>query len=268
MDRVRRRRRPEHDHLAIMARLGRWLSLRLLVRSFVVQGSWNYRSMQGAGLGFAMIPMLQKLYGKDKTAMAEAIGRHTGFFNAHPYLSTVAISALARMESEGTDAGQIERFKRARVSPLGSLGDRLVWSRWRPLCLQAAILLFLVGVPWWAACALFLVAYNAVHLALRAWGLRLGWREGRDVGRALMGSPLRRLPDRLTIPLAAVSGALLPLIALAVGSTSGVGPLPVIGIAFTLAVLGALRPGRGGRVAALGLLVAMLTVIGLGVIVW
>ena len=121
---------------------------------------------------------------------------------------------------------------------------------------------------WWVASGVFLALYNAMHLGLRAWGVRLGWREGRRVGRALMGSPLRRLPDRLTIPLAVVSGALLPLIAVNVSGESGIGPVPAIGIAITLAALGAWRPAVAGRIAAFGMLLLSLVFIVLGITAW
>ncbi|UCC74456.1 MAG: PTS mannose/fructose/sorbose transporter family subunit IID [Gemmatimonadota bacterium] len=233
-----------------------------------MQGSWNYRTMQGAGLGFALIPALTRLYRDDPEALGEALRSHSGFFNAHPYLSTVALAALARMESERTGAEQVERFKRAIVSPLGSLGDRLVWARWRPLCALLAFLIFLLGAPWWVAVGVFLTSYNAIHIGLRIWGLRLGWREGREVGHALMGSPLRRLPDRLTIPLAVVSGAVVPLMALTLGGAVDVGPLSTIGIALALAVAGYGRPGLANRLAVLGLVVGSLAFVLLGSSLW
>ena len=235
----------------------------------MIQGSWNYSTMQGAGLGFALIPVLRLLYGGGRGAeLDEAVGRHSRFFNANPYLSTVAIASIARMESEGADAEQIERFKGALVSPLGSLGDRLVWARWRPLCSLLALAVFVLGASWWVASGLFIVLYNLVAVPLRVWGLRLGWKEGRDVGRALMGSPLRRLPDRLTIPIAIIGGALLPPLALAVGGASGVGPTPVIGVALALTVVGYWRPAFAGRLAALGLVLGSLVFAALEKTVW
>jgi len=224
----------------------------------VIQGSWNYRTMQGAGLGFSLIPYLSRLYRGDRAALNASLGRHAGFFNANPYLSTVAISAVARMESEGAEPEEIERFKRALVSPLGSLGDRLVWARWRPLCSLTALLLFGLGAPWWVASGVFVVLYNTVPQWLRLWGLGRGWWNGREVGRVLMSSPLRRLPDRLTIPLAVIGGALLPPLALALGGTSSVSPILVIGAGLAFVVLGYWRPGFAGRLAALGLLVGSL----------
>lgn len=226
------------------------------MRSLAIQGSWNYRTMQGAGLAFALLPFLHRCHSEDGERLAESVGRHAGFFNAHPYLATVALGAIARLESGDAQPEMMDRFKTALVSPLGALGDRLVWARWRPLCSLLALLLFLAGVPWWVAGAAFLILYNAAHLSLRIWGLALGWREGHQVGRALLGSPLRRIADRLTIPLAAISGALLPPLALALAEDSGVGPLSTIGLGLALAAVGSWRPAIVGRLAAAGLVVA------------
>ncbi len=249
-----------------MAELGRGPGLRVLVRSLAIQASWNYRTMQGAGLAFALIPVLTRLLGRDREVLAAAVGRHAGFYNGHPYLSTIAIAALARMESEALDSSQIEQFKNAIVGPLGGLGDRLVWASWRPLCALIAILLFSVGTPWWAAVAAFLVLYNAVQLGLRVWGLRFGWRHGRNVGRALLASPLRRIPDRITIPLVFAGGAVLPPLALEAGGA--VGPLPAVSIALAVGAVGYWRPSISGRLVALGLLAGSLVIVALEMSVW
>lgn len=210
-----------------------------------------------------MIPALERLYENDPARLRSALRRHCAFFNAHPYLSTVALAALARMEGDG-EVEAMERFKGAIVSPLGSLGDRLVWARWRPFCLLVAALAFLMGTAWWAAMLTFLVLYNAGHLALRIWGLRLGWRHGQRVGQALMSSPLRRVPDRLTIPLALVGGLLLPVLSLDLAGTSGPGAVPILGVALVSAGLGAWRPAMASRLAVLGVLAGSLSLVTLG----
>lgn len=252
-----------------MAWINGGMGARFLARSLTIQGSWNYRTMQGGGLGFTLLPFLARLYGNEPRRLAEAVARHSGFYNGHPYLSTVAAAVLARMESEGASSQEMERFKQAVVSPLGSLGDRLVWARLRPLCSMTAVLIFVAGGPWWLAVALFLVMYNVGNLGLRIWGLRAGFREGRQVARALIGSPLRRLPDRLTIPLVVVVGAVLPPLALAVSGASA-GPLVLAGIALALALAfaGAWRPLVAARLAVLGLVAGCLTILALGSTVW
>ena len=34
-------------------------------RTFAVQGSWNYRTMIGGGMAFAMLPLLRRIYAGD-----------------------------------------------------------------------------------------------------------------------------------------------------------------------------------------------------------
>ena len=224
--------------------------------------------MVGAGLAFSLIPVLAQVYRDDREALEKAVGRYSGFFNSHPYLATVAIAALARLEVEKTAVEEIDRFKSVVSGPLGTLGDRLVWARWRPLCSFLAIFIFAAGAPWWLAVAAFLIPYNALHLALRLWGLRIGWREGLNVGRVLISSTLRRLPERLTIPLAAISGAVLPPIALAAGGGTEAGSFSLIAIAIPLAVVGIWRPVPAGRTAAVALVLGALAFAALGNTIW
>lgn len=237
----------------VMARLAYTARARAFLRSFAIQGSWNYRTMLGAGLAFALVPVLSRVYRDDRQALAEAIGRHAAFFNAHPYLAGVAVGALVRLEIEGTERGLVDRLKGALVSPLGTLGDRLFWARWRPLSALAAMVVFLVGAPWWVACLVFLVLYNVLHVGIRAWAFQLGWSRGREVGRALLGSPLRRVPERLTIPLAAIGGALLPWTLLELGRGSGFDVLPVLGIGVVSTFFGLWRPTVAAHLAVGGL---------------
>lgn len=251
-----------------MAGLSPLLAARLLVRSLTIQGSWNYRTMQGGGVGFALLPLLTRLYRDEPERLREAVARHCAFYNGHPYLSGIAIAALGRMESDGASPDEMRRFKEAVVSPLGSLGDRLIWARWRPLCSMLAVLIFVVGGPWWLAAGVFLALYNVGNVGLRLWGFRLGWRDGSQVGRALMASPLRRLPDRLTIPLVIVVGAGLPPLASAVSGTPGFGPLIQIAIALALALFGMWRPVAAARLAVLGLVVGSLVLAAFGSTVW
>ena len=189
--------------------------LAIALRSLTIQASWNYQTLLGAGFAFALLPALRRAYARDPEELAVAVGRHADFFNAHPYFTSIALGAVARLEADGADPEVIRRLKTALMSPLGTLGDALVWARWRPLCAFLSIAAFAAGLPWWIAITLFLGLYNAAHFPLRLWGVAFGWHQGLDVGHALTRSPVRRLPDRLTLPLAAVMGAALPLFVVA-----------------------------------------------------
>ncbi len=185
----------------------------MLLRSFSVQATWNYRTLMGAGFAFVMLPVLRALHRSDPEGLRGAIARHNVVFNCHPYLVGIAAGAVARLESEGADPRLIERFKAAVRGSLGSLGDQLIWAGWRPVCAMLALLLLLVGMPWWAVCGAFLVAYNAGHLAARIYGFRLGWRHGMGVAERLRQGWVGEVQRRITTTGAFLLGVLLPLVA-------------------------------------------------------
>jgi PTS system mannose-specific IID component len=171
-----------------------------------VQGSWNYQTLIGTGLAFVLVPALRHVYADDPAKLREALARHAALFNAHPYLAGVAAGALARLEADGVPPEIIDRFKSAVRGSLGSMGDRLVWLTWRPACALLMVALLLAGAGWWVAVLAFLVAYNALHLWMRTWGLHAGWRDGLQVARALREAPFERLGDRAGDAGAVLSG--------------------------------------------------------------
>ncbi len=210
----------------------------MFLRSFAIQGSWNYRTLLGAGLAFTLLPALRRLYGSDPARLDEAVRRHSGIFNSHPYLAPMAVGALAELEEEGEDAAVIERFKKAIIGSLGTLGDRLIWAGWRPVCLLFALALVLLRVRWWLVVAVFLVVYNVGHLLLRIWAYHLGLSRGRGVGEQLRRSWVPQLQRLMTLAGAFLLGVLLPL--LAAGRLTGVRlALPWLLAAALAAVLGA-----------------------------
>jgi mannose/fructose/N-acetylgalactosamine-specific phosphotransferase system component IID len=186
----------------------------VFLRSFAIQGSFNYRTLIGAGFAFALLPVLRAIHGHDEAALTEAVRRHSGLFNSHPYLSAAALGAVARMEEEGRDVGVIERFKMAVRGSLGTLGDRVFWAGWRPICVLAALGLLALGLPWWAVVGCFLVVYNAGHIAVRVAGFRLGLSAGFQVGERLRSVPLGRVQQALTAAGAFFAGL---VVAVAVG---------------------------------------------------
>ncbi len=185
----------------------------MFVRLLAIQGSWNYETLIGAGTGYCIEPALRFLPGgKDGEAYREALGRESQYFNAHPYLAAVAVGALARAELEGEAPKQIERYRRALCSPLGSLGDRLVWASWLPFCSLIALGLFALGAGVGVIVGGFLILYNAGHLWLRIWGLRVGWREGLRVAPSLGTPIMRQGPQVIGRAGAAIGGLALPLV--------------------------------------------------------
>lgn len=185
----------------------------ILLRMLAIQASWNYETLVGNGIGFCVEPALRRLPGgTDGDHYRAALARQSQYFNAHPYLAAVAVGALARAELDGVDPVKIERFRTALCGPLGSVGDRLVWAAWLPLCALVALLVFALGAGPMGTVLTFLISYNIGHLALRVWGINVGWHEGLKVAHALGTPVLRKAPDWLARAGTLVAGIALPLV--------------------------------------------------------
>lgn len=179
---------------------------RMLLRSFAVQGSWNYQTLIGTGLAFVLAPALCEVYAGDPEGLRRALGRHTELFNSHPYLAGVAAGSIARLEAEGAPPETVARFKAAVRGSLGSLGDRLVWLMWRPMAVLLGLALVLAGAAWWVGALAFLLVFNALHLWMRVWGLRTGLRDGLQIGATLRSAPFQAMGDRAAQAGSALAG--------------------------------------------------------------
>ncbi len=235
------------------------------VRSFLIQGSWNYHTMIGAGFAFAMLPGLRRLFGDDPAMMDASVRRHLEHFNAHPYLANVALGAALRLEADGADPETVRRFKIAVRGPLGSLGDSLVWATWLPGVSVAALALYWLGLSSWLVVVFFLVVYNAGHLALRAWGFHAGLSQGRDVGRILGRADFIGWTSRLKWVVAGLLGVLVGAV---LGGSGGLADSGVTwGLLGAVGFLAGLFIGhRAWRPAAMAIVVAMAVVSASGVL--
>lgn len=234
----------------------------MLLRSMAIQGSWNYEILIGNGVGFCVEPALRGLPGGvGGEAYRQALARQSAYFNAHPYLASLAIGALARAELDGVAPVRIERFRTALCGPLGSVGDRLVWAAWLPACSLVGLLLFGLGWSPLAVVVGFLLLYNAGHLWLREWGLQAGWRHGLRVATALAHPVLQHGPRYIGRVSAVLGGFALPLaVHRAIGGEPPLTPIPMGVALFTplLAVLLVRLQGRTEGWRAVLLLLAVL----------
>lgn len=233
--------------------------IEIFTRLLAIQGSWNYETLLGNGVGFCIEPALRLLPGGVHTPrFKEALARQSKYFNAHPYLASVAVGALARAELDGEPAAKIDRFRTALAGPLGSVGDRLVWAGWLPFCSLVGLTVFGLGGGPLAVLLTVLGLYNAGHFALRAWGLRVGWNRGLRVAQALANPVLRQGPQVIAPFAAFAAGLGIPLALMRI-----IGPgRALMGLVFLGAALGALLIVRlHGRVEgwrlALGVLAAL-----------
>ncbi len=189
---------------------GMWSSI---ARLFTVQASWNYERMVGVGLAHSTEPLLRDLPGGvTGKHYHRALARAGRYFNAHPYMVGLAVGALAREEHDGMQPEKIERLRTALLGPLGSVGDRLVWAGTLPFAAACGLLVAATGHAVWGAVVLLLL-HNVVHLPVRIWGLRAGWRLGTRLAKAL-SVPVLTLALRVVGPAASLAlGIAIPIVA-------------------------------------------------------
>jgi PTS system mannose-specific IID component len=199
---------------------------RVASRSFQLQALLSPERMQGLGFGFAILPVIRRLY-HDPASRGDALKRHLRYFATHPVLSGFVLGSAARLEERRANGAPvtddaIDSYKRALASPLAALGDPLFWVTLRPLAGLLGVLAVALlprpatGEPDLRAllCPLVLVlTYNAVALPYRWIGVSRGY-EHADRPDVLLRS--LRLPELTTFLEGAgafVFGSLLVLLA-------------------------------------------------------
>jgi PTS system mannose-specific IID component len=244
--------------VAAPVRIPAWTVATMFVRTLAIQGSWNYEILLGNGIGFCVEPALRLLPGGQfGEAYRAALARQSSYFNAHPYLASVAVGALARAELDGEAPLRIERFRTALCGPLGSVGDRLVWAGWVPFCSFLTLAAVGLGLGPMGAVLFFLGIYNVGHLWLRAWGLREGLRRGLRVAQALGHPVLRHGPVQVARATALAAGFALPVLLSRIIGSGRAHTVEVLAVVAVGAVVLARLHGRveGWRIA-LGILAA------------
>lgn len=158
---------------------------KMFLRSFLLQGTWNYINGAGVGACYMMIPFIKKLYpnSEDKEKRAEALKRGMSYFNITPALSTFPLSIASRMEEQNKitsdfNANSINALKASLMGPLSGIGDSLFWGTIRVIAAGIGISLAEQGNI--LGPILFLILYNIPNILTRWYGLKLGYNLGGD----------------------------------------------------------------------------------------
>jgi mannose/fructose/N-acetylgalactosamine-specific phosphotransferase system component IID len=101
--------------------------LNIFSRSLTVQLSFNFRTMQGIGFSFSMLPL---------SSDGDLAVRHLRMFSTNPYLAPAIIGSVVKMEEEGGEKNKIENLKNALMGPYAAIGDSFFWGA---LCLFSSV---------------------------------------------------------------------------------------------------------------------------------
>lgn len=194
-------------------KVGPWILARVFWRCLFVQAAWNRRGMQNLGFACAIEPALRALY-PELERREEALRRHLGFFNCHPYMAAAIVGGAIHHEEKvasGAEPGtQPLRYKRTLQGPLAALGDGFFWTALRPFFGAVAAVGSLVAG--WKAIVAALVVYNVIHLALRIGLFRAGYLKGDAIVGDIAKLGLPVAADRLRAGGAALCGAAAALV--------------------------------------------------------
>jgi PTS system mannose-specific IID component len=234
------------------------LGVRIFLRSLLVQASWSFSAMQGAGFFLMSWPALARRGAPPDQLCAGGL-RHLRFYNSHPYFGGLVAAVVAREEGDGAPPETVDALKQALMCALGALGDEFFWATLRPLAAVAALPAAMAGRTW--APLILLVVFNVPHLAVRAWGVGTGLAQGRGVLEHLQRVPLARSVPALGVVMAFGTGLALGAGAdsAAWGLLPGRGPVSVAvaAVAFGLLVLALVRRGAGSQGRLLSVLSAL-----------
>lgn len=181
------------------------------LRSFFLQGSWNYERMQNGGWAFAMIPAIKKLY-KTKEERADALKRHLEFFNTHPYVASPIIGVTLALEEERANGAPIDDItiqgvKVGMMGPLAGIGDPVFWFTVKPILGALAASLAMSGNilgPF-----IYFFAWNIIRMAFMWYTQEFGYKAGSRITEDLSGGILQDVTKGASILGMFILGALV-----------------------------------------------------------
>jgi mannose PTS system EIID component len=191
----------------IGARVPRGTLARVFWRTLFLQASWNRRGMQNLGFAYAIDPALRALY-PEPWRREEALTRHLGFFNCHPYMAAAIIGGAIHHEervASGEEPGDGPlSYKQTLQGPLAAIGDGFFWTALRPFFGALAAVGAILFGGW--GIVVPLVIYNCIHFALRVGLFRAGYRRGDQLVATIAKLALPVAADHLRAGGAALCG--------------------------------------------------------------
>lgn len=164
-------------------KLTRFDRIHTILRSRLLQSSWNYERMQNSGWCYGMIPAIKRLY-KTKEERIDAMKRHMVFFNTHPYAAAPIFGVVLSMEEQKANGAevsdeQINAVKTGMMGPLAGVADPVFWFALRPILSALGAFLALKGSIFGPI--LFFVLWSVVRQVFKWQTFELGYREGQSI---------------------------------------------------------------------------------------
>lgn len=191
--------------------------IKVLIRSFLIEASWNFERMQNVGFVYALAPVAHKLCFK-KEEKVEFLKRHLKFFNTHPAMAPLILGVVVNMEEKSKINGSmnlkdIENIKNSMMGPLAAIGDNIFWEYLRPFSALIGVSIVLLSKGNYRLAFLgpliSLIVYNSFGLFIRYKGIINGYEKGTEVVTYLQKFDFPTLGKKLSLSSALILGTTL-----------------------------------------------------------
>lgn len=176
---------------------------KIFLRSFSVFASCAGGSVKAGADGwlYSVQPALNRYYADDAKKRAEAMSRHTTWYNITQNVGTFAMGLVASMERENAqhddfDTESIDGIKVSLMGPMSGIGDAIFWGVLRVIAVGIGINLAMSGSPLGAL--MFLLIYNIPSVLCRYFMTYLGFQMGTSFISQLYEGGLMKLITKAT----------------------------------------------------------------------
>ena len=140
-------------------------------------GATQYHAV---GVIYTLLPVINRFY-QTKEERAEAIVRHTTWFNATMHINNFIMGLVASMEKQNSedehfDASSITAVKASLMGPISGIGDSFFWGILRVIAAGIGISLAATGSP--LGSIIFLLIYNIPAFLIHYYALYSGYSVG------------------------------------------------------------------------------------------
>lgn len=186
--------------------------IKISIRLWFLQASWNYERMQNVGFLFCMIPAIKRLYSK-KEDQVKALKRHTAFFNTQPFLTAPILGIVLTQEEKKAEGANVEdkditATKVGMMGPLAGVGDPIFWATARPVLGALGATFAMSGNI--LGPIIFFLGWNIIRIAFCWFAQEMAYKQGVKLfNESATGFSLREISQAASVMAMFVLGVLI-----------------------------------------------------------
>jgi len=163
-------------------------------------GDFTMVKMEGNTYAYAMLPIINEVYGDNKELVTEAFVRNTEFFNTHASAAglifglSYALERERAQDPEKVPGEMITNIKTSLMGPLAAIGDSIFFNCIRVISAGVGISLAAQGNP--LGVFLFVGIYGGIFLAVKWYLMVLGYTVGTaTITKAFKSGIIKSISD-------------------------------------------------------------------------